>query len=86
MLTHLTAILKQVLISLVSQLCRFAQRERFIEFALQKKEPGNFWPRLISGREKFHWLKTDFDKWKEEEEFEEKENPGTSLEDVRGHP
>ena len=65
------------------QKSRYAQRQRFVEFVLEKKESGKFWPRLCSGLEKHHWLKTDFEKWKEEEEFESQPQfSGLNLEDV----
>jgi hypothetical protein len=39
-----------------------------IEFALEKKETGPFWERLLKEKTKYHWLKTDFNKWKDEDE------------------
>lgn len=42
---------------------------RDIEMVLRKKEPKEeFWPRLLKEKAKVHWLKTDFDKWVDEDE------------------
>jgi prostaglandin-E synthase len=57
------------------QKSKFAVRERVIEFALEKKEPG-FWERLLSEKAKYHWLKTDFNKWKDEDESDDEEGGG----------
>ena len=43
-------------------------------FILQKKEEGPYWPRLLKDSKKVHWLKANWNKWKDEddeEEFEE---------------
>lgn len=56
-------------------------RERVIEFALEKKEPG-FWERLLSEKGKYHWLKTDFNKWKDEDESDDEEGGGQDFEEV----
>ncbi len=63
-------------------------RERVIEFALEKKESGPFWERLLKEKNKFHWLKTDFNKWKDEDESDDEEGGGgggggQDLEEVR---
>jgi len=43
-----------------------------IEFVLRKKEPKEeFWPRLLKEAKKVHFLKTDFDKWVDEDEQDE---------------
>jgi len=43
--------------------------DRDLEFVLRKKETKEeFWPRLLEDRAKVHWLKTDFDKWVDEDE------------------
>ena len=44
---------------------------------MAKKESGPYWPRLLKQTGKFHFLKTDFSKWKDEdEEDEEVDNNG----------
>ncbi|RFU34553.1 hypothetical protein B7463_g1792, partial [Scytalidium lignicola] len=43
-----------------------------IEIVLRKKEPkAEFWPRLLKDAKKVHFLKTDFDKWVDEDEQDE---------------
>lgn len=43
-----------------------------IEAKLQKKELAEeFWPRLTKDKAKVHYLKTDFDRWVDEDEQEE---------------
>jgi len=49
---------------------KFIVRQRNIEVVLIKEEE-QYWPRLLSAKTKFHWLKVDFNKWKDEEESEE---------------
>ena len=45
---------------------------RGVECVLRKKEPKEeFWPRLTKDSKKLHFLKTDFDKWVDEDEQEE---------------
>jgi len=43
-----------------------------VELVLRKKElKEEFWPRLLKDAKKVHFLKTDFDKWVDEDEQEE---------------
>lgn len=43
-----------------------------IEMILRKKElKEEFWPRLLKDAKKVHFLKTDFDKWVDEDEQNE---------------
>jgi len=43
-----------------------------VEIVLRKKElKEEFWPRLLKDTKKVHFLKTDFDKWVDEDEQEE---------------
>jgi prostaglandin-E synthase len=43
-------------------------------FILKKTERGPYWPRLLKDSKKVHWLKADWNKWKDEDEEEEEEN------------
>ncbi|KAJ5746239.1 Hsp90 binding co-chaperone (Sba1) [Penicillium odoratum] len=46
--------------------------EREVELVLRKKElKEEFWPRLLKDSKKVHFLKTDFDKWVDEDEQDE---------------
>lgn len=43
-----------------------------VELKLQKKELNEeFWPRLLKDTKKVHFLRTDFDKWVDEDEQNE---------------
>lgn len=45
---------------------------RAVEFVLQKKDlEVEYWPRLLKDAKKVHFLKTDFDKWVDEDEQDE---------------
>ncbi|KAF2019104.1 HSP20-like chaperone [Aaosphaeria arxii CBS 175.79] len=45
---------------------------RDIELVLRKKElKEEYWPRLLKDNKKMHFLKTDFDKWVDEDEQDE---------------
>ena len=45
---------------------------RDVEMKLQKKElKEEYWPRLLKDSKKLHFLKTDFDKWVDEDEQNE---------------
>jgi len=48
-----------------------AIRDRNIEVLLIRKEKGAYWPRLLKTKDKQHWLKVDFSKWKDEDDDEE---------------
>ncbi|XP_063988592.1 prostaglandin E synthase 3 isoform X1 [Diachasmimorpha longicaudata] len=57
---------------------------RLIELILAKKEEGPYWPRLVKENNKYHWLKSDFNKWKDEDDSdnESDENNPHDLESV----
>lgn len=48
------------------QVSLYSIRDRIIEFTLNKKDKGPFWPYLTKEKVKYHWLKVDFDKWQDE--------------------
>jgi hypothetical protein len=53
---------------------------RAVEIKLQKKElKEEYWPRLLKDKAKQHYLKTDFDKWVDEDEQD-----GAADEDLMG--
>ncbi|EKV05721.1 Hsp90 binding co-chaperone (Sba1), putative [Penicillium digitatum] len=46
--------------------------DRDVELVLRKKElKEEFWPRLLENKQKMHFLKTNFDKWVDEDEQDE---------------
>lgn len=42
-------------------------------FTIQKKEGGDYWPRLLKDKTRQHWLKIDFNKWKDQDDDDEDE-------------
>ncbi|KAM0733894.1 Prostaglandin E synthase 3-like protein [Formica fusca] len=48
---------------------------RTFELILAKKEEGPYWPRLIKDKTKAHWLKSDFNKWKDEDDTDDEGSP-----------
>lgn len=53
-------------------------RDRNIELVLKKKEEGPYWPQLTKEKQKFHWLKVDFNKWKDEDDSDDEFGGGQS--------
>ena len=54
--------------------CRQVVKDNCIELVLAKAEQGAaFWGRLVAAKEKQHWLRVDFNRWKDEEETESEE-------------
>ena len=50
--------------------------QKFWRLLLKKKDTkGSFWPRLTKEKARLHWLQTDFDHWKDEDESDD-EKPG----------
>ncbi|KAF2762004.1 HSP20-like chaperone [Pseudovirgaria hyperparasitica] len=48
---------------------KISHTDRSIELVLRKKDlKQEFWPRLLKDSKKMHFLKTDFDKWVDEDE------------------
>ena len=50
------------------------QTDRTLRLLIGKKEAGPFWPRLVKEKEKLAYIRTDFDRWVDEDE--EDEAPG----------
>ncbi|XP_033338881.2 cytosolic prostaglandin E synthase [Megalopta genalis] len=49
---------------------------RTFELVLSKKQGGPYWPRLTAEKTKAHWLKSDFNKWKDEDDSENENGIG----------
>jgi hypothetical protein len=58
--------------------------QKFWRLLLKKKDSaGSFWPRLTKEKARLHWLQTDFDHWKDEDESdEEKAGFGGNFQDM----
>ncbi|APA08652.1 hypothetical protein SS1G_02387 [Sclerotinia sclerotiorum 1980 UF-70] len=51
---------------------KYNHTQKNTQFVLRKKElKEEFWPRLLKDSKKVHFLKTDFDKWVDEDEQDE---------------
>lgn len=73
-------------ISMLSyQESKYYVRERSIDFFLKKKEEGPYWPSLFKDKKKVHWLKIDFNRWRDEDDSEPEENGDESqdLDEVK---
>jgi hypothetical protein len=58
-----------------------------VALKLQKKElKAEFWPRLLKDSKKVHFLKTDFDKWVDEDEQEENAEENFDFGGMGGMP
>ncbi|KAK2586894.1 hypothetical protein KPH14_009831 [Odynerus spinipes] len=61
---------------------------RTLELVLFKKVEGPYWPRLTKEKTKAHWLKSDFNKWKDEDDSEDEgdfDGGNCELEDMMRH-
>ena len=60
--------------------------QKFWRLLLAKKDSGTkFWPRLTKEKARLHWLQTDFDHWKDEDESDdEKGGLGGNFQDMFG--
>lgn len=58
--------------------------QKFWRLLLKKKDSSaTFWPRLTKEKARLHWLQTDFDHWKDDDESdEEKGGPGGNFQDM----
>lgn len=61
---------------------KYFVRERSIEFFLRKKEEGPYWPSIFKDKKKVHWLKIDFNRWRDEDDSEPEENGGEESQDL----
>jgi hypothetical protein len=61
-------------------------KDRNIELILKKKDDGPYWQQLTKEKQKFHWLKVDFNKWKDEDDSEDEGGTGQNqdLDEVKG--
>ncbi|OQR68913.1 prostaglandin E synthase 3-like [Tropilaelaps mercedesae] len=63
--------------------CKFITRDRATEMLLLKDSSGDeFWPRLLKETTKMHWLKVDFNKWKDEDDSDPEDMSGGNFEEM----
>jgi len=60
---------------------RYLVQPRNIPMVLMKKEE-KYWDRLLKEKTKVHWLKTDFDKWRDEDDSDFEGGDDMQLEDM----
>jgi len=63
---------------------KYGVLSRHIPMVIFKKEGGPYWPRLLKDSAKMHWLKTDFDKWRDEDDSDIDESKDAAFEDMMG--
>lgn len=58
--------------------------QKFWRLLLKKKDSSaKYWPRLTKDKTRLHWLQTDFDHWKDEDESDdEKGGAGGNFQDM----
>jgi len=54
---------------------KYVARDRNIEVLL-KKDEEKYWPRLLKETTKMHWLRVDFNKWKDEDDSDDEMGGG----------
>jgi len=67
-----------------SENSKYAVLSRHIPIVVVKKESGPYWPRLLKRTTKVHWLKTDFEKWRDEDDSDVDESKDLAFEDMMG--
>ncbi|CAG5120924.1 unnamed protein product [Candidula unifasciata] len=66
-----------------SDTSKFQVTEREVFFVLTKKESSRgFWPRLLKDCKKVHYLKTDFNRWKDEDDSDAENNEDFNLDEM----
>jgi len=62
---------------------KYVARDRSIEMLLRKNDrDGPYWPRLLKDTSKVHWLKVDFNKWKDEDDSGDEDMAGGNFEEM----
>jgi len=62
---------------------KYQSTGREIAFILMKKEASmGFWPRLLKDSKKMHYLKTDFSKWRDEDDSDVDEQEDFNLDEM----
>lgn len=57
---------------------KWINRDRGAEFVLIKAKQG-YWKRLLKEETRYHWLKVDFNKWKDEDDSEDESGGGPAA-------
>ncbi|KAJ9575151.1 hypothetical protein L9F63_025898 [Diploptera punctata] len=54
----------------------------YAEIDPEKEEDCPYWPQLMRDKKKYHWLKVDFNKWKDEDDSEDDVGQSEDLEEM----
>ncbi|CAH0673961.1 unnamed protein product [Spodoptera exigua] len=69
--------------AVIPETSAFVNKGRCIEMVLRKeKKDASYWPSLTKDKKKPHYLKVDFNKWKDEDDEEDNENGGGNSNDI----
>lgn len=59
------------------------KNDRLILFTIMKKESSaSYWPRLTKEEKKLHFLKTDFNRWKDEDDTDDDDREDFNLDEM----
>lgn len=62
---------------------KYVIRDRATEMLLMKESSGGeYWPRLLKETTKMHWLKVDFNKWKDEDDSDAEDMSGGNFDEM----
>ena len=75
----------KLLKDVVPERTKYQIRPRFIEIVLEKMTEGPYWERLLEEKTKRHWLKIDFQKWKDENDSEDEAGADRLKENLKKH-
>lgn len=62
--------------------CKQVTRDRATEMLLVKGGASEYWPRLLKETTKMHWLKVDFNKWKDEDDSDAEDMAGGNFDEM----
>ncbi|XP_022826311.1 uncharacterized protein CG16817-like [Spodoptera litura] len=69
--------------AVIPETSAFVNKGRCIEMILRKeKKDASYWPSLTKDKKKPHYLKVDFNKWKDEDDEDDNENGGGNSYDI----
>lgn len=69
--------------SIIPQESKQHVTSRELFFVLKKKDADKpYWPRLLETKDKITYIKTDFDKWRDEDDSDDEEGPNDNFEDM----
>ncbi|XP_054712826.1 prostaglandin E synthase 3-like [Uloborus diversus] len=61
---------------------KYSHTDRGIDFVLKKAEEGPYWNRLLKDNKKYHWLRIDFNRYKDEDDSDFDANDDGDFEEM----